>query len=307
VDTGMARQLLGSDETIEALRAKFLRPQPLDFSLSADLPLSHESKRVLAYAAEESQRLAHQHIGTEHLLLGLLREQDGRAAGLLHEFGVDLSRVRELIAKTHPTTKEELFRLIEELPQDRWPTAAYALQMLKRGATITAREFVTHPAAPGAQVAPREGTKGGGPMFGLYTEHARRTIFFARYEASTFGSPSIESEHLLLGLLREHKALVDRLLDRSSAEQIREEIEQRKPPGKHISTSVDLPLSLECKRALAFGADEAQRLQHQDIGTGHLLVGLLREEKSLGAELLRAHGVDLEKARKDLGGESTGR
>jgi hypothetical protein len=50
-----------------------------------------------------------------------------------------------MIAKTHPTTKEELLRLIDELPQDRWPAAAYALQMLKRGATITAREFVAYP------------------------------------------------------------------------------------------------------------------------------------------------------------------
>jgi ATP-dependent Clp protease ATP-binding subunit ClpC len=138
-------------------------------------------------------------------------------------------------------------------------------------------------------------------MFERYTEHARRTIFFARYEASTFGSPWIESEHLLLGLLREHSSLADCLLNRSNADEIRKEIEQRKPPGKYISTCVDLPLSVECKRALAFGADEAQRRHHQDIGTGHLLVGLLREEQSLGAELLRAHGVDLETARKDLG------
>ena len=49
-------------------------------------------------------------------------------------------------------------------------------------------------------------------MFEKYTEKARRVIFFARYEASQFGSPYIETEHLLLGLLREDKALTNRFL-----------------------------------------------------------------------------------------------
>jgi ATP-dependent Clp protease ATP-binding subunit ClpC len=49
-------------------------------------------------------------------------------------------------------------------------------------------------------------------MFERYTEKARRVIFFARYEASQFGSPYIETEHLLLGLLREDKALANRFL-----------------------------------------------------------------------------------------------
>jgi ATP-dependent Clp protease ATP-binding subunit ClpC len=52
----------------------------------------------------------------------------------------------------------------------------------------------------------------GGKMFERYTEKARRVIFFARYEASQFGSPYIETEHLLLGLLREDKALTNRFL-----------------------------------------------------------------------------------------------
>ena len=50
-------------------------------------------------------------------------------------------------------------------------------------------------------------------MFERYTEKARRAIFFARYEASQFGSPSIESEHLLLGLLRENKGLASRIAE----------------------------------------------------------------------------------------------
>ena len=65
-----------------------------------DLPLSHECKRVLAYGAEEAERLNHKHIGTEHLLLGLLREEKCFAAEILHERGLRLSTIREELARS---------------------------------------------------------------------------------------------------------------------------------------------------------------------------------------------------------------
>ena len=98
-------------------------------------------------------------------------------------------------------------------------------------------------------------------MFERYTEKARRVIFFARYEASQFGSPYIETEHLLLGLLREDKALANRFLRSHAAiESIRKQIEAHTTVREKVSTSVDLPLSHECKRVLAYGAEEAERL-----------------------------------------------
>ena len=107
-------------------------------------------------------------------------------------------------------------------------------------------------------------------MFERYTEKARRVIFFARYEASQFGSPFIETEHLLLGLLREDKALTNRFLrSHASIESIRKQIEGRTPIREKVSTSVDLPLSQECKRVLAYAAEEAERLTHKHIGTEH--------------------------------------
>src|SRR5450759_4868801 len=90
-------------------------------------------------------------------------------------------------------------------------------------------------------------------MFERYTEKARRIIFFGRYEASQFGSPYIETEHLLLGLLREDKALANRFLrSHAAVESIRKQIERHTAPGEKVSTSVDLPLSHECKRVLAY-------------------------------------------------------
>jgi len=136
-------------------------------------------------------------------------------------------------------------------------------------------------------------------MFERYTEKARRVIFFARYEASQFGSPLIESEHLLLGIIREDNALVDRFL-RSHAASIRKQIESQPTIREKISTSVDLPLSNESKRALAYAAEEAERLAHKHIGTEHLLLGLLREEKCFAAQILTERGLQLSQVRETL-------
>ena len=141
-------------------------------------------------------------------------------------------------------------------------------------------------------------------MFERYTEKARRVIFFARYETSQFGQPYIETEHLLLGLLREDKALTNRFLQGvGSVESIRKQIEARTGVREKISTSVDLPLSNESKRVLAYAAEEAERLGHKHIGSEHLLLGLLREENSFAAELLKQRGVKLETIREELKNE----
>src|SRR6478735_6091407 len=138
-------------------------------------------------------------------------------------------------------------------------------------------------------------------MFERYTEKARRVIFFARYEASQFGSPYIETEHLQLGLLREDKALTNRFLrSHASVESIRKQIEGHTTIREKVSTSVDLPLSNECKRVLAYAAEEAERLSHKHIGTEHLLLGLLREEKCFAAEILHERGLKLLAIREEL-------
>ena len=138
-------------------------------------------------------------------------------------------------------------------------------------------------------------------MFERYTERARRVIFFARYEASQFGSTTIETPHLLLGLIREDKNLTNRFLRNSSVvESIREEIEGRTTIREKLSTSIDMPLSNECKRILAYAAEEAERLTHRHIGTEHLLLGILREEKSVAAEILHNRGLRLDAIREEL-------
>src|SRR5712692_11524610 len=137
-------------------------------------------------------------------------------------------------------------------------------------------------------------------MFERYTEKARRTIFFARYEASQFGSPYIETEHILLGLLRDDRPLVNRLLPSMSLGSIRKQVESHSPPLKKTSVSVDLPLSNESKRVLAYAAEEAERLAHRHIGSEHLLLGLLREQKCYAAQLLQQYGASVSTLREGV-------
>jgi ATP-dependent Clp protease ATP-binding subunit ClpC len=139
-------------------------------------------------------------------------------------------------------------------------------------------------------------------MFERYTERARRVLFFARYEASQLGSISIETEHLLLGLIREGKGLTSRIFARShlSLEGIRKDIEGRTVFREKVSTSVEIPFSTETKRVLQFSAEEADRLLHNYVGTEHLLLGLLRQEHSVAGSLLVEKGMRLNTVREDV-------
>ena len=88
-------------------------------------------------------------------------------------------------------------------------------------------------------------------MFERHTDRARRAIFFARYEASRLGSPRIEAEHLLLGLVREDKRLTAHFLRSwESLESIRQQIEQHAPAHERVASPVDLPMSEGCTRAM---------------------------------------------------------
>jgi hypothetical protein len=143
-------------------------------------------------------------------------------------------------------------------------------------------------------------------MFERYTEKARRAIFFARYEASQFGLEEINSDCLLLGVLREGGQMGDRWLG-ISPNQIRESVARNTvSAARKVSTSVDLPLTNEAKRVLAYAAEEADRMAHRHIGTEHLFLGLLHEPESFAGRLARECGTTLEKVRADLAEDAAG-
>lgn len=138
-------------------------------------------------------------------------------------------------------------------------------------------------------------------MFERYTQSARRAVFFARFEAGQYGCPQIETEHLLLGLLREDEPLAVRFLgSRASVESIRREIEDQPLLRKSSPSEADLPLSPECGRALERAAAEARLLGSSRIGTGHLLLALLHEDSGLAGQLLRERGLSPDSVRDQI-------
>lgn len=131
-------------------------------------------------------------------------------------------------------------------------------------------------------------------MFERYTEKARRVIFFARYEASILGSPYIEPEHLLLGVLREC-GNVRKLLPANTADKLRAKLERERGEQSRISTTVDLPLSHPAKQILAFGAEESRSLDHKHILCAHLFAGILRLDAGPLREFLQQETGDLDR------------
>ncbi|MBZ5668093.1 MAG: hypothetical protein LAO30_26365, partial [Acidobacteriia bacterium] len=137
-------------------------------------------------------------------------------------------------------------------------------------------------------------------MFDEYTPEARRSVFFARATARQLGSDTVGGVHLLLGIAREDITLLNRFLSPSISEStLRDEI------TNGVSTSgadllADISFSSESKRVFSLAAEEAIRMSPQRVGIEHLLLGLLREENSVAARMLRERGADVARIREEL-------
>ena len=130
-------------------------------------------------------------------------------------------------------------------------------------------------------------------MFEQNTQEARRAVFFARKEAGTMGAASIAGEHLLLGLLREDLGIENALPGPSATLRIRQQIEAQSAGGAKLADHIDMPLGSDCQRVF----EEAGKLNQPLIGTEHLLLALLHQEKCLAAQILLEQGFDLLKFR----------
>jgi len=139
-------------------------------------------------------------------------------------------------------------------------------------------------------------------MFERFNEHARRSLFFARYEASRSSSRVIASEHLLLGMLREADDAMTEVFANLSVDlhELREDLLGDLPPLDRVSSSPDLPLAEDTKKALAFAVHEAESMGHSTVGTEHLLLGLMRMEHTTAAQYLNTHGFDLYLVRDEV-------
>ncbi|MEO8053847.1 MAG: ATP-dependent Clp protease ATP-binding subunit, partial [Acidobacteriota bacterium] len=138
-------------------------------------------------------------------------------------------------------------------------------------------------------------------MFEKYNEKARRALFFARYESSKLGSKVIESEHILLGILREGEDVIKEIFARFNVrpEDIRHEIEGDRVFVERVSSTQELPLSEESKKILAYASHEAESMMHPYVGTEHLLIGILRVDPCVAGRILMAHGFNLYGVREE--------
>ena len=133
-------------------------------------------------------------------------------------------------------------------------------------------------------------------MYERFSQDARRAVFFADREARQAGSPYLEPEHLLLGLTHKADSKANQLFALAAhLESFRKHLEAVAP--LKASKPVDVPVSNICKRVLAHTVEEADQLGSRQIGTEHLLLGLLRENESRAAELLASAGIHLHIAR----------
>jgi len=134
-----------------------------------------------------------------------------------------------------------------------------------------------------------------GGSFDKFTERARKVMQLAQEEAQRLHHNYIGTEHLLLGLLREGEGVAGKVLTRLGVdlERTRQAIEDVVGRGDQLVLG-EIGLTPRAKHVIALAVDEARHLHHSYIGTEHLLLGLLREGKGIGAGVLERFGLRLQ-------------
>jgi len=138
-------------------------------------------------------------------------------------------------------------------------------------------------------------------MFERFTERARRVIILARGEAEKYQHEYLGTEHLLLGIVREGGGVGISVLQAMefSLKQLEAEVVARMPPTENVLTLGEIPFSPQAKKVLEFSVEEARLLGQNYIGTEHLLLGLMKEDTGIAAQVLKSFGLSLSMLRKE--------
>ncbi len=296
------------------------------------------AKRVLALAQDEAIRFNHNYIGTEHLLLGLIREGEGVAARVLDSLGVDLSKLRRAIEFTigrgDPTTspseitlappmKKAVELAIDEarkLGHSHVGTEHLLLGIVRQSESTAAKllgslgvdlERVRHDviatlgqphrelgASAPAAVSPQPAGQFAGP-FDRFTDRAKRVLALAQDEAIRFNHNYIGTEHLLIGLIREEEGVAARALNTLGVEldKARTALGFIIGRGEAATTPSEITLSPRTKKVIELAVDEARKLGQARVSTEHILLGLAREGEGIASGILESLGVTMDKVR----------
>src|SRR6266568_2514574 len=142
----------------------------------------------------------------------------------------------------------------------------------------------------------------GGPMYERFTDRARKVMQLANQEAQRFNHEYIGTEHILLGLVKEGSGVAANVLKNLDIDlrKIRLEVEKIVQSGPDMVTMGKLPQTPRAKKVIEYSIEEARNLNHNYVGTEHLLLGLLREQEGVAAQVLMNLGLKLEDVREEV-------
>jgi len=139
-------------------------------------------------------------------------------------------------------------------------------------------------------------------MFERFTDRARKVMALANQEAQRFNHEYIGTEHILLGLVKEGSGVGANVLKNLEVDlrKVRLEVEKLVKSGPDMVTMGKLPQTPRAKKVIEYAIEEARQLNHNYVGTEHLLLGLLREQDGVAAQVLMNLGLKLEEVREEV-------
>ena len=139
-------------------------------------------------------------------------------------------------------------------------------------------------------------------MYERFTDRARKVMQLANQEAQRFNHEYIGTEHVLLGLVKEGSGVAANVLKNLDVDlrKIRLEVEKLVQSGPEMVTMGKLPQTPRAKKVIEYSMEEARNLNHNYVGTEHILLGLLREQEGVAAQVLMNLGLKLEEVREEV-------
>src|SRR5215813_14041507 len=139
-------------------------------------------------------------------------------------------------------------------------------------------------------------------MYERFTDRARKVMQLANQEAQRFNHEYIGTEHVLLGLIKEGSGVAANVLKNLDIDlrKIRLEVEKLVQSGPDMVTMGKLPQTPRAKKVIEYAMEEARNLNHNYVGTEHILLGLLREQEGVAAQVLMNLGLKLEDVREEV-------
>ncbi|MFH1372140.1 MAG: Clp protease N-terminal domain-containing protein [Planctomycetota bacterium] len=285
------------------------------------------ARKVMALAKHEAQRFNHEYIDTEHILLGLIKEGSGVGMTALKILNVDIKKLRLDVEKLMirgpdivksdrlphtPLAKKVVEYAIEEvmsLKQEYLGTEHLLLGLLRETEGVAAKVMMNHnityeKVRNGILVLLGENTvardKG---TIQRFSDRARKILTLSNQEAQRFNHEYIDTEHILLGFIKEGSGVGMTILKYLNVDikKLRLDVEKLMIKGTDIVEMGKLPLSDRAKKVIEYAMEASKSLKQTYVGSEHLLLGLMYETKgSISAQVLMDHGLKYEQVRNEI-------